>query len=159
MSYVIIYWGFIVVTKKKPNDVVLFKGFQELAKSENYNTMVCEHLFPNTTLYDKRYNIAFRWAAHLLKDILSEHTKPFTDLDMDAQESQEKHFQNLMEKRKIICLGGWCLSSVRKQKVRRIMANDYSSKQNDLISVLTNEKKLMDQLMQFMRTATHKAQN
>lgn len=78
---------------------------------------------------------------------------------MDAQESQEKHFQNLMEKRKIIYLGGWCLSSVRKQKVRRIMANDYNSKQNDLISVLTNEKKLMDQLMQFMRTATHKAQN
>lgn len=45
------------------------------------------------------------------------------------------------------------------KNVRRIMANDYNSKQNDLTSVLTNEKKLMDQLMQFMRTATHKAQN
>lgn len=46
---------------------------------------------------------------------------------MDAQESQEKHFQNLMEKKEdYIYLGGWCLSSVRKQKVRRIMANDYN---------------------------------
>lgn len=97
--------GLYCCYQKNPNDVVLFKGFQELAKSENYNTMVCENLFPNTTLSDKRYNIAFRWAAHLLKDILSEHTKPFKDLDMDAQESQEKHFQNLMEKKEDYIFG------------------------------------------------------
>lgn len=46
-------------------NVFPFKGFQELAKSENYNKIVCENLFSNTTLSDKRYYIAFRWATHL----------------------------------------------------------------------------------------------
>lgn len=50
----------LLLPKKTPMDVFLFKGFQELAKSENYNKSVCENLFPNTTLSDKRYNIAFR---------------------------------------------------------------------------------------------------
>lgn len=50
---------------------------------------MCEYLFPNSTLSDEHYNIAFRLATHLRKEILSEHTKPFKDeAEMDAQKSQ-----------------------------------------------------------------------
>lgn len=48
---------------------------------------MCEYLFPNSTLSDEHYNIAFRL------EILSEHTKPFKDeAEMDAQKSQGKQF-------------------------------------------------------------------
>lgn len=103
---------------------------------------MCEYLFPNSTLSDEHYNIAFRLATHLRKEILSEHTKPFKDeAEMDAQKSQGKQFsESDGGKGKIRYLGGWCLSSVRKQKVRRIMVYAFNPKQNDLISANAYDK-------------------
>lgn len=103
---------------------------------------MCEYLFPNSTLSDEHYNIAFRLATHLRKEILSEHTKPFKDkAEMDAQKSQGKQFsESDGGKGKIRYLGGWCLSSVRKQKVRRIMVYAFNPKQNYLISANAYDK-------------------
>lgn len=51
-------------------------------------------------------------------------------------------------KGKIGYLGGRCLSSVRKLRVRRCMANVYN--------YLTNERNKKTSLLQFLRTTSHK---
>lgn len=136
-----------VVGNKAMN--VFFESFQELATSETYKKLIREKLFPNTTLSDEHYNIAFRLATHLRKDILSQHVKHIKEkAKKDALTGRGKQFvESDGGKGKIRYLGGWCLSSVRKQKIRRIMANVYNPKQSDLISTLTIQKELIDHII------------
>jgi hypothetical protein len=105
-----------------------FKSFQELATSDAYRKVVCKKLFPNINIGDEHYRIAFNIAAYIRKEILRQHVNPIKEnAEKTARtETGTKFEESDGGKGKIRYLGGWCLSSVRKQRVRRIFANVYN---------------------------------
>ncbi|XP_048735300.2 uncharacterized protein LOC125650810 [Ostrea edulis] len=133
-----------------------YKKFQEIATSEAYRDLVHKKLFPSVmNLSDVHYNVAFKLATFIRKQIIQEHTKSIKDDgNLKLPNTSQKQFsESVAGKGKIRYLGGWCLSSLRRRRMKRIMTNAYNVKKGALVNALTLEKDLLDHVIAISETS------
>lgn len=94
-----------------------------------HRDLVHKELIPSVrNPFDVHYNVAYKLSSFIRKEIMQMHAKTINDdVNVKLQTIPQKQFQESEAGRgKIRYQGGWCLSSLRRMRMKRIMANAYN---------------------------------
>ncbi|KAJ8313158.1 hypothetical protein KUTeg_009289 [Tegillarca granosa] len=123
-----------------------YKQFNKIVSSDEYNLKLTKLFSQNPS--PAQYNIAFQIHTSLRLEMLQQQSTPIiTSAVEEAKSKKGTEFQESAAGRgKIRYLAGWCISRVKKLKMRKLSTYLYKRDKVDLVKQMINDKDLLQHL-------------